>query len=67
MQQNKKQTNITFSFKSFCTVYDTINEIKWHHIECEEISTKHARDKVGINIQNMQGIQLNTKKTNTPI
>ena len=50
------------SFKSLCVVHNTIIETKWQYIECEKIFTNRALWKVGINIQNMQGIQLNTKK-----
>ena len=53
--------------KSFCTAKETISKVKRQPPELEKIIAKEATDKGLISKIYKQLIQLNTRKTNTPI
>ena len=53
--------------KSFFTAKETVNKTKRQPSECEKIFANKATDKGLISEIYKQLMQLNTKKTNTPI
>ena len=54
-------------FKSFCTPKETINKVKRQPSEWEKIIANETTDKRLISKIYKQLIQVNTRKTNTPI
>ena len=53
--------------QSFCTAKETIIKVKRHHSEWEKITANEMIDKGLISKIYKQLIQLNAKKTNSPI
>ena len=53
--------------KSFCTMKETISNVKRQLSECEKIIANKATDKQLISKIYKQLIQLNTRKINDPI
>ena len=53
--------------KSFCTAKETTNKVKRQPSEWEEIIAKETTDKELISKIYKQLIQLNSRKTNSPI
>ena len=54
-------------FKSFCTAKETISKVKRQPSEWEKIIAKETTDKELISKIYKQLIQLNSRKTNSPI
>ena len=53
--------------KSFCTAKETISKVKRHPSECKKVIANETTGKGLISKIYKQLIQLNTRKTNTPI
>ena len=53
--------------KRFCTAKETINKVKGQHSEWEKITANETTDKGLISKMYKQLIQLNARKTNSPI
>ena len=54
-------------FKSFCTAKETVNNMKRQPLECEKIFANESTDKGLISKIYKHLMQLNIKKTNSPI